>query len=242
MAARRVFDDAILHAIERVAGGQRGGLNGRQFLRRNVAVLIAEQRQIVPSGVGQQVGPIVGGRAGDDAVVILGVALGFHERLAAAVGAGAEVGALRALAVEGVQDGLGFHGRFVDGAIAEVGDLLGVIERPGGIGAAGMVAGIGGGGGVVVGHGVRQLVVADGARETAVADALELAVPVGGGHPDFELDIGIGRWLDGSGHAAEGRQVGHGLCRERVNVPAGTDSAVAMVVAGRVSLASVSQD
>jgi hypothetical protein len=110
-----------------------------------------------------------------------------------------------------VQDGLGLHGCFVDGAIAEVGDLLGVVERPGGIGALGMVAGIGGGRGVVVGEREAQLVVADQAREAAVAGALELAVPVGDGHPDFKINIRVGRRLDGSGHAAEGRQVRHGF-------------------------------
>ena len=148
VAARRVFDHAILHAIERVASSQRGGLNGGQLLRRNVAVLVAQQRQLVPGRVRQQVRPIVGGRAGDDAVVIVGVALRFHQGLAAAVGAGAEIGPFGIVAVEGVQDGLGFHGGLVNGAIAEVGDLFGMVERPGRVGAAGVVAGVGGGGGV----------------------------------------------------------------------------------------------
>ena len=87
MAARGIFDHAILHAIERVAGGQRRGLDGRQLLRRNIAVLIAQQRQIVPSGVSQQMCPVICRCAGNDAVVILRIALRFHERLAAAVGA-----------------------------------------------------------------------------------------------------------------------------------------------------------
>ena len=216
VAARGIFDDAVLHAIERIASGQGGGLNGGQLLRRNEAVLIAEQREIIPSGVGQQVRPIVGGRAGDDAVVILGIALGFHQRLAAAVGARAEVGTLGSLAVEGVQDGLGFHGRFVNGAIAEVGDLLGVVERPGGIDSwRGAVTGVGAGAGVVVADGVGQLVVADVAGEAAVACALKLAVPVGGRHPDFELDVRVGGRLDDSGHAAERRQVGQGFAAGR---------------------------
>ena len=46
MAARRVFDDAVFHPVQLVAGGQRGGLNGGQFLRRNVAVFLAGQRQV----------------------------------------------------------------------------------------------------------------------------------------------------------------------------------------------------
>ena len=115
-----------------------------------------------------------------------------------------------------MQDRLGLYGGLMDGAIAEVRDLLGMIKRPGSVGPAGMMAGIGGGGGVVVRHGVHQLVVADGAREAAIARALERAIPIrGGGHPDFEVDLRIRRWLDDSRHAAERRHVGRDLARGR---------------------------
>src|ERR1039458_747949 len=144
----------------------RGALRAGTGTDARTLPLLSTSANVV-GGVGQQVRPIVGGRARDDAIVILGVALGFHQRLAAAVGAGAEVRALGVLAVEGVQDGLGFHGRFVNGAMAEVGNLLGVIERPSGIRPACMVTGVCGGGGVVVRDGVAHLVVADGAGEAA---------------------------------------------------------------------------
>ena len=49
------------------------------------------------------------------------------------------------------------------------------------------------------------------AGESAVADAQELAVPVGGGQPDFKADVGVGGRLDHASHAAEGGE----LCRWR---------------------------
>ena len=83
----------------------------------------------------------------------------------------------------------------VNGAIAEVGDFFGMIERPcgaeSGCGRRG-VAGIGAGGGVTLtdgdGHGAKV----DGSGETAVALTLKFSVPAGSGKPDFNFDIGIG--------------------------------------------------
>jgi len=39
--------------------------------------------------------------------------------------------------------------------------------------------------------------------EAAIADALKLAVPLRGGHPDFELNVGIARGSNGAGYTAE---------------------------------------
>ena len=135
--------------------------------------------------------PVIGGSARDDAIVILGVTLGFHERLPAPVGARAEIRALRVFAVERVQDNLGLHRRFVDGAIPEVRDLLRMIERPCGIRPAGMVAGVGGCGGVVMGHGVGHLVVANRSRESPLPTPWNLP---------FQLDAGIqtSNWISES--------------------------------------------
>ena len=109
-----------------------------------------------PDAVGEEVRPVVGGRAGDDAVVVGGEALRLHERLAAAVRAGIEVRALGRAAVERRDGRFRCDGGFVDRAIAEVDDLLGMAERPAGIGAAGAVAGVGGGRGVAARDGARQ--------------------------------------------------------------------------------------
>src|SRR5215212_8314276 len=69
------------------------------------------------------------------------------------------------------------------------------------------MAGVGGGRGVAVAYGVGESGEADYTRITTVADALEFAVPVSGGKPDFETDIGIRRRLYRSGHAAEGWKI-----------------------------------
>ena len=94
--------------------------------------------------------PVVGGSSGDDAVEVVGVALGFHEALLASGGAAFPVGALLRLAVEGGDDRFGFYGGLVLGAIAEVDDLFGMAEGEAGVGVIAMVTGIGGGGGVSV--------------------------------------------------------------------------------------------
>src|ERR1700674_2522040 len=53
--------------------------------------------------------------------------------------------------------------------------------------------------------------VRDGAAERAIADRMELAVPAGRRHPDFDLDVGIGRRLQRRGDATERRQRASGL-------------------------------
>jgi len=51
----------------------------------------------------------------------------------------------------------------------------------------------------------------DIAVPAAVAHGLELAIPVGGGQPDLDLDVGVGRRLQRRRHAAERRQVREGI-------------------------------
>jgi len=48
-----------------------------------------------------------------------------------------------------LDDRLGDDGGFVDGAVAEVDDLFGMVQRPGGVGTATLVSGVGGSAGVV---------------------------------------------------------------------------------------------
>src|SRR5438128_8844187 len=96
--------------------------------------------------------PVIRGRAGDDAVVIVRVALGFHQSLASAVRAGVEIGALWRGAIERPDDGLGVYRCFVDGAMPEIDDLLRMVEGPFGGLAAVLMACIGGGRCVAVTH------------------------------------------------------------------------------------------
>src|SRR5438045_2323059 len=94
--------------------------------------------------------PVIGGGSGDDAVEVIGVALGFHEALLASGGAAIPVGALLRLAVEGGDDRFGFYGRLMLGAIAEVDDFFGMAESEAGVGIIAMVTSVGRGGGVSV--------------------------------------------------------------------------------------------
>ena len=73
---------------------------------------------------GKQSGPVVGRGAGKDAVVVVGITLGFHQRFAAAIGAPIEVGVLRCRSVELRDDELGHAGHLVNAAMSEVDDLL----------------------------------------------------------------------------------------------------------------------
>ena len=56
--------------------------------------------------------------------------------------------------------------------------------------------------------GHRQLLHGNLTRPSAAAQRLELAVPGGGRHPDFDLDLRIVGWRERGRDAAEGRQVG----------------------------------
>ena len=105
MTAGGVVEDAVFHAVLRVARGQHGGGDGREFDAGDVAGGIGVDGLADIDAGGQHVGPEVGGRAGQDAVVIGGEALRFHERFAAAIGAAIEIGVLRGLAVEGLRSG-----------------------------------------------------------------------------------------------------------------------------------------
>src|ERR1044071_8179104 len=65
-------------------------------------------------------------RASDDPIVVVGVALGLHERLSAASGAPDEVGAIRIASIETADDRLGLQCEFVYGPIAVILDLLSI--------------------------------------------------------------------------------------------------------------------
>src|SRR5215470_12715643 len=75
-------------------------------------------------------GPVIGGGAGEDGVVVAWVALRFHQPLVSAVGAAGEVRKPSILAVECSEDRLTSQGRDVVGSIPPVGDLFGMSQRP----------------------------------------------------------------------------------------------------------------
>ena len=154
-------------------------------------------------------GAVVARGARDDGVEVLRVALRFHERHAAAAGAAVEIREARRAAIERGGRGLALHRGFVDRAIAEVNQLLGMPDREAGVGAG--VAGVGRGDGVAALQTLAERAVLNRAAPRAVADREELAVPARRRQPHFRLDVGVARRLDRQRHAAERREAGRGL-------------------------------
>src|SRR5207249_226215 len=197
--------DAVHGAVERVAGRARGGLAGGALARRDLAAWSTHRRLLVPNAPHEVVRPEVGRCPDDDAIVVVGEALRFHERLPAAVRASAEVGTPGTVAVDGADDRLGPLGRFVDRAIPEIDDPFRVSQGPAGV--AARVAIIRPGGSVAAAEPGGQGAVQDRAREAAIANALELSVPARAWHPDFETDPRGARRRCEARHPAEGRQI-----------------------------------
>src|ERR1039457_6930160 len=102
------------------------------------------------------------------------------------------------LPIKGRNDSLRFLGGFMNGSVAEIGDLFGVAQRPGCIGPAGLVSGVGGSRGVAAGYGSGHVGVVDHACEAAVADAFELPIPTRAWHPHLKTDVGISGRADHS--------------------------------------------
>ena len=136
-----------------------------------------------------EMGCVVSGRAGDDAVVVLREALSLGERLPAARGAAVEIGTLRGASVVGSRDGFSCAGHFKHRTLGEVLHLFGVAGNE--CRAVAGVPGIGAGGGVSRGNGSRHRAIADGTGPRAITDRLEFSVPAGSRQPDFDLDLGV---------------------------------------------------
>jgi hypothetical protein len=167
-------------------------------------------------------------RSGDDAVVVVRIALPFHERHASARRTTFEVGVLRAAVVEGLHDLLGLQRHLVRRTVAEVDHLLGVTDRP--RAALFLVTGVRTGGGVAKPQCLRHLVVQplNRSRKATVADSHELPVPlVGRREPDLHVDDGVGCRLEDELNAAmlrdhRGRCCGG--CGIRSRLPATTSA------------------
>ena len=78
IAARRIVDHLVLHAVVRVTGLEHRGFDHTYFHRRDAIGGVAELRLDVGGEFADQRNNVRGGRAGDDAVIILWVALRFH--------------------------------------------------------------------------------------------------------------------------------------------------------------------
>src|SRR5580704_4164751 len=113
--------------------------------------------------------PIVCWGSGQNAVVILWIALGFHQGLPAAIGTACKIGVFGSVSVEGFYGGFGERGRFVNRAVGVLDNFFGMAERPGCIGAICGMAGVRGRGCVPLQDRQRQRAVVDFSGEAAVA-------------------------------------------------------------------------
>ena len=126
MAALRFADEAIGDAVERVASLQGGLMDGGIFFRRNEAGFSSVCRLCDSHQLNALPGAVIAGSSGDDTVKILRIALRLHESLPAAPGTTGEVREFLRRAIKRRNDGFALQGRFVDGPITEVDQLLGV--------------------------------------------------------------------------------------------------------------------
>jgi len=68
------------------------------------------------------------------------------------------------------------------------------------------VTGVGARGGITGGQRRGERGIGNRSGPPSVADALKPAVPARRRHPDFDLDVGVARWLQRRCHTAERRQ------------------------------------
>ena len=99
MALARIAQQSVGETIELVALGQHRGGERRRLGRRDHRARLGQPLR-VPDEVGEQAGPVVGGRTGDDPIVVAGEALRLHQALPAAVRTRDEIAVARRRAVE----------------------------------------------------------------------------------------------------------------------------------------------
>ena len=145
-------------------------------------------------------------RLGRDRVKVLRIARSRHQALPSTGRATVPQRVARVVSIEVVDNCLGGDRHEVDGAIAEVGQLFGVANRPFGGETVADVARIRGHHRITARQRRSHFRIADRASPNAVADAHQPAVPAGSWQPDFDLDVAVRRWRHRRLHAAEGRE------------------------------------
>src|SRR5205823_2761772 len=120
VAPARIVDLAVDESVDVIALRD-DRLEDRPQLRRRDGVRARRVEEVAlpsPDVPRAQIDDAVDRRAGDDAVVVVGVALRLHEGLAAARGAGVEVRLRGGVTVEGPDDGFRADRGLVDRAVA----------------------------------------------------------------------------------------------------------------------------
>jgi hypothetical protein len=138
-------------------------------------------------------------------------------------------------------------------SVAEVDHFLPMAEREASLLPRTLMPSISRGGFIPPGKGCCHASVADRSSHAFVAEAHKFAVPIGGRHPNFKLNLGVLRGPGDSGDPAKlwkvprgdegepsaGPAAGRGV--GKVSVPAATVRAIVIVVSGRESEETLSQ-
>ena len=150
-------------------------------------------------------GAVICCRSADDAIVVIRVALRFHQGLLASGGTAGEVGVLGIALVISMHDLFCDQCHFVGGAVSPVSPALRAIdEDAGGLARRRRHAHISVGHCVAAPQPLCQGVVGDGAGKAAIAGAFETLVPAGLRHPDLDADVGVRAGLQRGGDTTEG--------------------------------------
>ncbi len=170
MAAARIVQHSVFHAVQRVALVVHSVRKNMDFAGRNVTVAChGERRPEVAADI--VMGPVIGWIAGDDAVKIGRVPLRFNHRLMAALGTSGEISVDRLRAVIGLENHLVGLRHQMRGAVGKIHDAIVISQRPLGIGATTLMAGIGAAGGVTLVQRLHHWQIADGSGHAAVPNS-----------------------------------------------------------------------
>ena len=205
-AIARIVDQAIHQSVLAVAFRQNRGRNQRQLVSRNKMIGARKNRLVDPDAIER---PVDRKRriARDNAVEVAGKALRFHQRLAAAIGAGIEIGFRLGLAVVGQDDLLRKLGGEMHRAPPEILHLLRMAKGPAGIAGFRAMTGVGTSDGKTADEITGHLAHADGTSESAIACAEKAAVPILTRQPDFEVDCRVAGGSQHAGNATERGQM-----------------------------------
>ena len=206
MASPRIFDHAILDPIELIACGDCCLSDQSQRRRRKQTGAVFVRDGPCPEIPDDFVNAIGCGSARDDAVVIVGESLRFHERLMAPGVAAVEIGMLRKTAGAVAHDETGGFSHRVSRAPGPVDHLLRMTDGERSVGAG--VARVAARCGVPTPQPVRHRLVINCPNEGAVAYSFEFSVPgFRRRQPDFKIDDGIRSGMGNGGNPAICRQV-----------------------------------
>ena len=151
--------------------------------------------------------PVICRCSGDNAVIIAGESLRFHQRLPAAVRTAREICVLqRMLAVKLFHNRLRVPRHFVNRTIAEIGHFLRMADRPASVRAGRRVPGVSRGRRITFVHRKRQRELVDFTGKPTVPAPLQPSVPALQRHPHFNLNVGIRAWMRLNPYPAERRQ------------------------------------